>query len=153
MPDEEIVTFKEIVTVEEIATIEEKVIRTPIRRFVAFMKGIAADDLWEEAERHLENRGYTEILVSWEPIKAVQELIQQKLDNGEQLNEHSRRIPTSDHPPAFPVPKFPPSRPPSGGGGGDGDGGAPQPPGGDGGDDGGSPPGDGGLPPGGTDPQ
>jgi hypothetical protein len=144
MSDEEI-----IITVEEDEDIipVEEVIRTPIRRFVAFMKAIAADDLWEEAERHLENRGYTEILVSWEPVKAVQEFIQLKLDNGGPLSEHSRRIPTSDHPPAFPVPKFPPSRPPSGGGGDDG--GAPQPPGGDGG----APPGDGGLPPGGTDPQ
>ena len=53
----------------------ENVTRVPVRRFAFFMKAIADNDLWDEVEFHLEDLGCTEVMVSSEPIAAIQELL------------------------------------------------------------------------------
>jgi hypothetical protein len=48
---------------------------TSIGQFVFFMKALAENDLWDQVEQHLESQGCTSIIVSAEPIRAVQEML------------------------------------------------------------------------------
>ena len=73
----------------------------PISKVVDFMKGIAADDLWEEAERHVREAGHTHVLVSLEPAYTVMKLVEHKLSRGEELSRHTREMPLcASHTPA-----------------------------------------------------
>lgn len=42
-----------------------------LRRFSFFMRYIAENNLWDEAEAHLEEHGCTDLMVSGEPILAI----------------------------------------------------------------------------------
>jgi hypothetical protein len=70
----------------------KKLTQISVKRFSFFMKCIAENDLWDEAELRLEELGCTEIRVSSEPIAAVQELLKRKADEGEQLSARGRRV-------------------------------------------------------------
>ncbi len=70
----------------------ENVTRVPVRRFAFFMKAIADNDLWDEVEFHLEDLGCTEVMVSSEPIAAIQELLSSKVAAGEQLSSRTKRV-------------------------------------------------------------
>jgi len=81
------------------------------------MKYIAEGNLWDEFEAHLEDEGYTELMISAEPIAAMQDLIRQKVATGNEVHKRGQRFMDSigcggGHP-TLP-PKFP------GGDGGDG---------------------------------
>ena len=50
-----------------------------LERFVFFMRVIADNDLWDEALSHLHSLGGHDILVSLEPIEAVQQFVRQRV--------------------------------------------------------------------------
>jgi hypothetical protein len=56
------------------------------------MKGIAENNLWSEIESLLKEMGCTEVIISSEPIAAVQELFSRKMTSGEQLSSRGRRV-------------------------------------------------------------
>jgi len=66
------------------------------KRFHIFMKFIADNNLWEEAVNHLEAHGCTSILVSDEPIRAIQRLLLQKLSAGELDAQRERGRPIAE---------------------------------------------------------
>lgn len=89
-----------------------------IRRFSFFMKFIAENNLWDEAELYLEDHGCQEIVVSSEPIAAIQNLVKEK-SAGEPVNKRGLRVMASitcggghPTPPPKPPPTFPPPQPP-----------------------------------------
>jgi hypothetical protein len=94
----------------------ENLTKVSVRRFSFFMKCIAENNLWDEVELHLEDLGCTELIISHEPITAVQELLKTKVSAGEQLSSRTPRVIASGcgvAPPGPPTPVFP-----SGGGNG-----------------------------------
>jgi len=70
----------------------KKLTQISVRRFSFFMKCIAENDLWDEAEIWLEELGCTEIRVSSEPIAAVQELLKRKVNEGEPLSARTKLV-------------------------------------------------------------
>ena len=56
----------------------ENVAEVPVRQLKKFFKFIAEHDLWDEVERHLRDRGCKKLLMSFEPVKAIGNLIEQK---------------------------------------------------------------------------
>jgi hypothetical protein len=108
---------------ERVAVNVENVTRVSVRRFAFFMKGIAENDLWDEVQLHLEDLGCTEVVVSSEPIAALQELVARQLAEGEQLSPRAKRVAqcgcgVSMPGPGGGGPQFPkPGGPPDGGGG------------------------------------
>src|SRR5579862_4245537 len=56
---------------------------------VAFSRFMGDNNLWEEAQAYIEDKGCASILVSVEPIRAIQQLLRQKLFAGE-LSESAR---------------------------------------------------------------
>jgi hypothetical protein len=103
----------------------ETVARVRIRQFMFFMKAIAEDDLWDDVEVLLEERGYLELVISSEPIGVVQQMLQNKVKVGEPLSSRTRRVVDCGCGVSNPGPPKPVT-PPSHGGGGDG--GPPPPP-------------------------
>jgi hypothetical protein len=93
---------------------------TSIRQFVFFMKAIADNNLWDEAEQHLKSRGCTRIILSVEPIGAIQQMLQQKIQQkpsaGNKLTPQIIRVSGSIsclHP-VGPLPDPHPPEPPGG---------------------------------------
>jgi hypothetical protein len=74
----------------------ENVGRVSVRRFSFFMKGIAENNLWSEIESLLEEMGCTEVVISSEPMAAVQELLKRKVTSGEHLSPRGLRAAASD---------------------------------------------------------
>jgi hypothetical protein len=114
----------------------------PVHHLKAFMKFIGEHDLWDEVEAHLRTKGYSKMLISYEPMGHISELLQHKVSTGA-VNKKVHILPHCGcNGPIGPRPGpvlTPPSHPPDGGGGGGGpDGGA------GGGDAGGGGGGDGG---------
>lgn len=70
----------------------ENVRRVSVRRFSFFMKGVAENNLWSEIQSLLEEMGCTEVIISSEPIAAVQELLSRKVTSGEQLSSRGMRV-------------------------------------------------------------
>ena len=50
-----------------------KLVTVSTARFRAFMSYIAANDLWEELEQHLNGLGINELNISVDPIYAIQD--------------------------------------------------------------------------------
>jgi hypothetical protein len=53
--------------------------QTSMTQFRAFMKFVADNNLWDEAEARLNELGYKEIIVSAEPINVIRQLPQEKV--------------------------------------------------------------------------
>lgn len=122
---------------------EELVGRVEIRRFFFVMRALAKENLWSEAKDYLADHGYTDVMISSEPVALLQQLLREKLADGRFVGKRGQRFVGSiscfgGHP--TPPPKSPspsPSPPDGGGGGGDGGGGGGDGGGGDGGGGGG----------------
>jgi hypothetical protein len=97
---------------------------TTVRQFVAFMKFIAENDLWEETEKHLRDHGCDTIVVSSEPIGHFRNLLKPKLADGTRLSPKATKqgtiIMDCGCGVSNPGPGRGPVTPPSSGGGGDG---------------------------------
>lgn len=87
-----------------------------VRQFKVFLKALAENDLWEEIERDLVKRGCRELLISIEPIRAIQELLRQKIAKGHSLTAQAKILPDSACrlPPPRPFPDPHPPDPPGG---------------------------------------
>lgn len=108
----------------------ENLTRVSVRRFSFLMKCIAENNMWDEVELYLEELGCTDVIVSVEPIGAVQELFKRKIAAGEQLSPRTKVVIECGCGVSHPGP---PGGPPKSPGGGGGDGGPPPPPTGGGG--------------------
>jgi hypothetical protein len=53
--------------------------QTSMTQFRAFMKFVADNNLWDEAETRLKELGYKEIIVSAEPINVIRQLLLEKV--------------------------------------------------------------------------
>ena len=60
----------------------------PLRKFVYYMKYVADHDLWDVAVKRLQERGADQLLMSYEPIEAVRDLIREMA--AEQLSDDTR---------------------------------------------------------------
>ncbi|MCU5037552.1 hypothetical protein CON66_27895 [Bacillus cereus] len=56
----------------------ERLAKVPVHRFTKFLKFIAEHNLWDELEQHLKDRGCNKLLMSFEPVKEIGNIIQTK---------------------------------------------------------------------------
>jgi len=70
---------------------EQELTETLVENFVATMKFIARNDLWDESERALRDAGIATIRLSSEPIRVFRALIKDDLLAGDRLGEPARR--------------------------------------------------------------
>jgi hypothetical protein len=112
------------------STEHEEITETPIENFVATMKFIANNDLWDEAQRAVEKAGIGTIQVSSAPIRVFRELVKSDLLTGDRLGatgqKHAQVIAECGCGMANPGPGHGPVSPTGGGDAGAGDGGTPQ---------------------------
>ena len=118
----------------------EGVAEIPVAHLKAFMKFISEHDLWDEVEQHLRAKGCRKMLISYEPMGAISEVLQKKVSTGAVKTKVHILPRCGCNGPVGPRPGpvTPPSRPPDGGGGSGPDGGGGSGPGG--GDGGGGDP-------------
>jgi hypothetical protein len=84
----------------------------PINRFIFVMKALAENDLWDEVAAYLEDHGHVQVTVGAEPIRLIQELLKEKVANGEPVSKRAARFLMSATCGPLPPPKFPPPPPP-----------------------------------------
>lgn len=66
----------------------ENLIEVPVRQLSKFLKFIAKHNLWDELEQHLKDRGCNKLVMSFEPVKAIGNIIEKK--SSELVAEHKR---------------------------------------------------------------
>jgi hypothetical protein len=56
----------------------EGLVEVPVSQLTRFLKFIATNDLWDELEQHLTDRGCYKLLMSFEPVKLIGSIVQNK---------------------------------------------------------------------------
>jgi hypothetical protein len=58
-----------------------------IHHFKSFLKFIGEHDLWDAVEKHLQTQGCTKILISFEPIASIGQLLHQRKAAGDLIEK------------------------------------------------------------------
>jgi hypothetical protein len=70
----------------------DELTRVSIHRLVFVMKGLAENDLWDEAQRHLEESGCRDLSISVAPIRLLQEMIRARAGSGAAVGKRAGRF-------------------------------------------------------------
>ena len=74
------------------AVAAEKLTRVSINRLAFVMKGLAENNLWDEAERYLEESGCRDLLMSEAPIRLLQAMIRERVGAGAAVGKRVGRF-------------------------------------------------------------
>jgi hypothetical protein len=70
---------------------------TSVQQFATFFKFLAANNLIDQAQDYLLSQGITDVWISLQPIKEMQNMIKSAISQGMDLGEHAKVIARSPH--------------------------------------------------------